>query len=140
VDSADAAREVRIGSRLRTGQASDPDQVARELGRLAGVDNLTDLGARGPLQGAVGEGSLPAVLRPCLGTHGALDLLDDFPLVARTTIETFTTYQGVNTGVRSEEEPGRILHERYTTAHRNPRWNYPYYGSVGTRAPLMFFW
>jgi glycogen debranching enzyme len=61
----------------------------------------------------------------------ALDLLDDFPLVARTTIEALTRYQGVRTRVRSEEEPGRILHEqRYTDSHRNPRWNYPYYGTV----------
>src|SRR4029453_7705194 len=67
----------------------------------------------------------------------AMDLLDDFPQVARATLIELARLQGVSTNPRSDEEPGRILHE-----HRHPddpraiaaatRWDFPYYGAVDT--------
>jgi glycogen debranching enzyme len=61
----------------------------------------------------------------------ALDLLDDFPAVSAATIVALTSLQGVCSSARSEEEPGRILHEaQCDPAHRNPDWDYPYYGTI----------
>ena len=65
----------------------------------------------------------------------AMDLLEDFPAVARATVLDLARLQGVRDNPRGEEEPGRILHE-----HRSPDdphaarlalyWDLPYYGSV----------
>src|SRR5437588_13073937 len=66
----------------------------------------------------------------------ALDLLDDFPALARTTIARLTALQGIRENARAEEEPGRILHE-YRCDGNFPQparfgefWDFPYYGSV----------
>jgi glycogen debranching enzyme len=65
----------------------------------------------------------------------AMDLLDDFPVLARATVLELARLQGVRENPRAEEEPGRILHE-----HRDPAdphaailgeyWDFPYFGSV----------
>ena len=60
-----------------------------------------------------------------------LATVEDFPAVGKAVVEALTALQGIDTRVRSEEEPGRILHEhRESEEYRNPRWAYPYYGSV----------
>src|SRR5581483_2442581 len=108
------------------------EHIRRALLQLGGVKKLEHLGRRGPLQAAVGTGSLYS--DALFGRDSlimALDLLEDFPAVAESTIIALAQRQGTRTRKRSEEEPGRILHEhRYTRARRNPHWDYPYYGTV----------
>jgi glycogen debranching enzyme len=113
------------------------ESVSRYLCRLGHVRRLEDLGKRGPLDASLGRHSLYACLFGRDALRMALDLLDDFPAVARGTIRRLTQLQGVRQHPRSEEEPGRILHE-----HRgvnDPRyaelltaWDLPYYGAVDT--------
>lgn len=67
----------------------------------------------------------------------AFDLLDDFPAVARTTLIELARRQGVRTHPRSEEQPGRILHEDRPPNHRAQDdlaryWDFPYFGAVDT--------
>jgi glycogen debranching enzyme len=65
-----------------------------------------------------------------------MDLLDDFPDVARATLIELARLQGVATDARSEEEPGRILHEFRAPDDPNAvvlcetGWAFPYYGTV----------
>jgi glycogen debranching enzyme len=101
------------------------------------VRRLDDLGTRGPLDASLGRTSLYACLFGRDALRMALDLLDDFPEVTRTTLRHLTRLQGVRYERRSEEEPGRILHE-YRAA-RDPRyaelaqeWDFPYFGAVDT--------
>ncbi|MDP8925121.1 MAG: hypothetical protein M3O34_19925 [Chloroflexota bacterium] len=106
--------------------------VLRDLGR---VDRLHDLGTRGPLVGSAGARSLFHCLFGRDSIRMAMDLLDDFPAVARATVLELARLQGVRDNPRGDEEPGRILHE-----HREPEdphaarlalhWDFPYYGSV----------
>lgn len=67
----------------------------------------------------------------------AADLIDDYPLLARTTVLELARLQGTTYHMAREEEPGRIVHEARTpddpiaqrlTAERG--WGWPYYGSV----------
>lgn len=68
----------------------------------------------------------------------ALDLLDRFPKLARSTLLTLAQLQGFMPNKASEEEPGRIVHEvRDPVADpiaqdlmRQYGWQWPYYGSV----------
>jgi glycogen debranching enzyme len=66
----------------------------------------------------------------------AVDLLVDFPAVARATLVELARLQGVATDTRSEEEPGRILHEfrapddPHAETLTRAGWTLPYYGSV----------
>lgn len=102
---------------------------------LGGVDRLRDLGKRGPLVASAGTRSLYHCLFGRDAIRMAMDLLDDVPAVARTTVLELARLQGVRDNSRGEEEPGRILHE-----HRPPEdphaaqlslyWDLPYYGSV----------
>lgn len=104
----------------------------RELGRVA---HLRDLGTQGPLVAAAGEGSLFHCLFGRDAIRMAMDLLDDFPEVAHTTVIELARLQGITDNPRAEEEPGRILHE-----HRYPDdpqastlrayWDFPYFGAV----------
>jgi len=55
------------------------------------------------------------------------------PRIAESTLRMLASYQGRRTDARSEEEPGKILHEhRFDPASQNelPDWGFPYYGSV----------
>ena len=111
--------------------------VGRYLCRLGHVRRLEDLGKRGPLDASVGRRSRYACLFGRDALRMALDLLDDFPSVARSTILRLTQLQGVRFNPRSEEEPGRILHEYRGV--KDPRyaelaavWDLPYYGAVDT--------
>src|SRR5262249_19035145 len=67
----------------------------------------------------------------------AMDLLDDFPAVARSTVLDLARLQGVRHNPRGEEEPGRILHEQRELddprgAELAEHWDFPYFGAVDT--------
>jgi glycogen debranching enzyme len=97
------------------------------------VETPKALGAAGPLVGSLGKESLFNCLFGRDAIRTAMDLLDDFPQVARATLLDLARLQGVRVHPRAEEEPGRILHE-----HREPddpirqqnagRWDFPFYG------------
>ena len=78
----------------------------RELGR---VRRLADLGAGGPLLASAGADSLFHGLFGRDAIRMAMDLLEDFPQVARATLLELARLQGVQDNPRAEEEPGRIL-------------------------------
>jgi glycogen debranching enzyme len=117
----------------------DREALVGALCQLGQVDRLGDLGSHGPLLASAGAGSLFHCLFGRDAIRMALDLLDDFPRVARATIVELARLQGVVDDARAEEEPGRILHE-----HRQPQdphgvrlaqqldWRFPYYGAVDT--------
>src|SRR5688572_21575420 len=88
------------------------ERVLRDLGRVA---NIRDLGVNGPLLASAGPGSLFHCLFGRDAIRMAMDLLDDFPVLARATVLELARLQGVRENPRAEEEPGRILHE-----HRDP--------------------
>jgi len=53
--------------------------------------------------------------------------------IAAATLRALASYQGSRVNPKSEEEPGKILHEhRFDAASRAelPQWDFPYYGSV----------
>jgi len=55
------------------------------------------------------------------------------PSIALATLRILASYQGRGIDAKSEEEPGKILHEhRFDVASRAelPEWKFPYYGSV----------
>jgi glycogen debranching enzyme len=113
----------------------DTDLLGRMLLGLGQVDRLADLGKHGPLLASAGESSLFHCLFGRDALRMALDLLDDFPAVARATILELARLQGVKVDTRSEEEPGRILHEHRTLddpfrAVLATHWTFPYYGAV----------
>ena len=84
------------------------NDVLCELGR---VDHMADLGTNGPLLASAGADSLFHCLFGRDSIRMAMDLLDDFPAVARSTLVELARLQGVEINPRSDEEPGRILHE-----------------------------
>jgi glycogen debranching enzyme len=107
--------------------------VLCEIGR---VEQLRDLGNGGPLLASAGGDSLFHCLFGRDALRMALDLIDDFPAVAERTLVDLARLQGVAVNPRSEEEPGRILHE--FRAPDDPHaarllelgWDFPYYGTV----------
>jgi glycogen debranching enzyme len=69
----------------------------------------------------------------------AWQMLSIDPSIASATLRVLASYQGRSTDARSEEEPGKILHEhRFDAASRAelPDWKFPYYGSVDS-TPLF---
>ncbi len=61
------------------------------------------------------------------------------PTIAKATLQILATYQGRESHARSEEEPGKILHEhRFDVESRKelPDWDFPYYGSIDS-TPLF---
>jgi glycogen debranching enzyme len=113
----------------------DPSHVASALCELGRVESPGQLGQQGPLHASAGSDSLFACLFGRDAIRMALDLLEDFPAVARTTLLRLTATQGVREHSRSEEEPGRILHEERAEcdarwADLSAHWDFPYYGSV----------
>ena len=111
------------------------DVLVHTLCDLGRVERLIDLGTNGPLLASAGADSLFHCLFGRDSIRMALDLLDDFPAVARSTIVELARLQGVQDNPRAEEEPGRIVHE-----HRHPddphamrlaaHWDFPYFGAV----------
>jgi glycogen debranching enzyme len=112
--------------------------LARVLCELGRVEHLEDLGRNGPLLASAGAHSLFHCLFARDAIRMAMDLVDDFPAVAHSTLLDLARLQGVCTNGRSEEEPGRILHE--FRAPDDPHaihlaalgWDFPYYGAVDT--------
>ena len=100
-----------------------------ELGRVARIE---DLGRNGPLLASATPDSLFHCLFGRDSVRMAMDLLEDFPALARVTLLELARLQGVRRNPRSEEEPGRILHEHRRRGDRNriKDWSFPYYGSV----------
>lgn len=71
----------------------------------------------------------------------AWQMLEIDPSIAKATIKILAEYQGKNVNLKSEEEPGKILHEhRFTPEEQRelPNWKFPYYGSVDS-TPLFVF-
>ncbi len=107
--------------------------VLCELGR---VERLADLGTNGPLLASAGTHSLFHCLFGRDSIRMAMDLLDDFPAVARATLLDLARLQGVEDNPRGEEEPGRILHEfrapddPHAICLSEAGWDFPYYGTV----------
>jgi len=55
------------------------------------------------------------------------------PSIAAGTLRVLANFQGRTVNMKSEEEPGKILHEhRFDAGSRAelPKWEFPYYGSV----------
>jgi glycogen debranching enzyme len=122
---------------LRQGSGIDVDALTETLCELGRVRRLERLGARGPLMASAGAHSLFHCLFGRDSLRMALDLLDDFPAVARATLLELARLQGVRHNPRGEEEPGRILHEhRFPddphAARLSQQWDFPYYGAVDT--------
>jgi glycogen debranching enzyme len=122
---------------LRKGSGIDVDALQATLCELGRVERLEQLGASGPLVASAGVESLFHCLFGRDSLRMALDLLDDFPALARTTLLQLARLQGVRHNPRGEEEPGRILHEhRYPgdphAARLGQHWDLPYYGAVDT--------
>jgi glycogen debranching enzyme len=120
---------------MTAGTRIDRAALERTLCQLGRVERLEDLGRAGPLLASAGAESLFHCLFGRDAIRMALDLLDDFPAVARATLLELARLQGVRNTPRAEEEPGRILHE-----DRPPDdallpglelvWSFPYYGAV----------
>jgi glycogen debranching enzyme len=112
------------------------DHLVGTLCEVGRVERLGDLGENGPLLASAGEDSLFHCLFGRDALRMAMDLLDDFPDVARATLVELARLQGVATDARSEEEPGRILHEFRAPDDPNATvlcqsgWAFPYYGTV----------
>lgn len=73
----------------------------------------------------------------------AKTLVGEYPKIALKTLRSLASSQGLEYNPRSEEEPGKIIHEnrneddpiaRHQTAHHG--WEWPYYGTVD--ATLLF--
>jgi glycogen debranching enzyme len=113
----------------------DVAQLSRALCDLGGVKKLADLGKRGPLVASAGNESLFNCLFGRDSIRMAMDLSRDFPRVSRATILELAKHQGVRFNARSEEEPGRIIHEHRAEddphyAALTKHWDMPYYGAV----------
>jgi glycogen debranching enzyme len=112
------------------------DHLAGVLCEIGRVQRLANLGTNGPLLASAGPDSLFHCLFGRDALRMALDLVDDFPAVARSTLVELARLQGVVVNPRSEEEPGRILHEfrapddPYAASLAQEGWDFPYYGSV----------
>jgi glycogen debranching enzyme len=112
----------------------DPQLLERTLCQLGRVDRIADLGRGGPLHASVGENSWFDALFGRDALRMALDLLEDFPVLARATLVELASIQGVRRDDRNDEEPGRIIHELRKV--ENPQGKgpvelgVPYYGAI----------
>jgi glycogen debranching enzyme len=95
--------------RRSTSSRIDLDALKRTLCELGRVEDLEQLGTNGPLVASAGTDSLYHCLFGRDAMRMALDLLEDFPAIARTTLLELARLQGVHRNPRGEEEPGRIL-------------------------------
>ena len=91
--------------------------------------------ASGPLDASAGVESMFNCVFGRDALRMAFDLLDDFPNVARATLLELARQQGLSENQRSEEEPGRILHESRQPddpirVKASAVWDFPHYGTV----------
>jgi len=71
----------------------------------------------------------------------AWQMLKIDPSIAQATLQILSKYQGKTVDPKSEEEPGKILHEhRFDPKEQAelPKWKFPYYGSIDS-TPLYIF-
>jgi glycogen debranching enzyme len=69
----------------------------------------------------------------------AWQTLSTDPSIAAATLRVLARFQGRRENPKSEEEPGKILHEHRFDAESRaelPKWDFPYYGSVDS-TPLF---
>ena len=124
-----------------------------QLYRLAGAENSSEVGEFGPVLASksLEDHSAAPELRRYEAVFGrdalrvALDLLEQYPKLARSTLVMLAELQGVSVNVDREEEPGRIIHEA-----RDPEtdpiarhlsdefgWGWPYYGSIDSTVEFI---
>jgi glycogen debranching enzyme len=105
---------------------------------LGGVTSLSELGVR-PLVASAGKDSLFNALFGRDSIRMSFDLIDSYPAVAKSTIKALAKLQGVKVNPKSEEEPGRIIHENRDPAELArirefepgiDKWEFPYYGAI----------
>jgi glycogen debranching enzyme len=117
-----------------------------EVERLSLAKNATQVGDFGPVLASESMGGHrhEPELRRYEAVFGrdslrvALDLIEDYPKLARTTLIRLAETQGIEVNNARAEEPGRIIHElrdpqfdpiaRELSLERG--WGWPYYGSV----------
>jgi len=71
----------------------------------------------------------------------AWQMLKIDPSIAQATLQVLSKYQGKTVDPKSEEEPGKILHEHRFDPREQaelPEWKFPYYGSIDS-TPLYIF-
>lgn len=122
----------------------------RELLRLTRAQHIDEIGKTGPSIASLALESGKQVNNPddehlhlyevVFGRDSlrvAIDLINSYPELARSTVLTLAKLQGTAYSTEREEEPGRIVHEardendpiaRRLTRERG--WHWPYYGSV----------
>lgn len=134
---------------VETVQDTLPDRAPsglKELQRLANAPSRAEIGDFGPVLASLSietHQDQPEFHRyeAIFGRDSlrvALDLIEEYPKLARSTLLTLAIMQGVEANAEREEEPGRIIHEardpsadplaRELTQLRG--WGWPYYGSV----------
>lgn len=115
-----------------------------QMARLTNAQIAAEIGRFGPSKAAIAfDAEAPEHLKLYETLFGrdslrvAIDLISDYPQLARTTILELARLQGVGEDVAREEELGRIVHEARSpddpiaqklSAERG--WGWPYYGSV----------
>ncbi len=137
--------------RVSTKLAHTPLTALEALQLLAGVTSPQDIGKNGPVIAArvFGENQDVSELRLYEVLFGrdslivAKFLFAQYPELTRTTVKRLAELQGVRRNEKSEEEPGKIVHEvrqsddplaiQLTALHG---WEWPYYGSID--ATLLF--
>lgn len=122
----------------------------RELLRLTRAQHIDDIGKTGPSIASLALEAEPGIHNPdnehlhlfevVFGRDSlrvAIDLINSYPELARTTVLALAKLQGTAYDEGREEEPGRIVHEARDandpiagrlTLERG--WHWPYYGSV----------
>src|SRR5437773_11209948 len=72
----------------------------------------------------------------------AWQMLELDPSIAAATLRVLAAYQGHRMDSRSEEEPGKSLHEhRFEKSQQAelPDWGFPYYGSIDSTPLFLIF-
>lgn len=137
-------------SPLKRPRPAHPPSSLTEILRLTRAKQESEIGRHGPSIAALAldalaleQGETPEHLRLYEAVFGrdslrvAIDLIYDYPELARATVLELARTQGLETNHEREEEPGRIVHEvrdqddpiaRRLTKERG--WGWPYYGSV----------
>ena len=137
-----------------------PSSIEQIL-RLTGSSSLRSLGVSGPSVAALSmepRQSGPKMMNPFREKNGsdtpdhlrlyevlfgrdslrvAIDLISNYPKLARATILRLAELQGIGHDDSREEEPGKIIHEardeddpRAIELSQELGWGWPYYGSV----------
>lgn len=118
----------------------------REMYRLTKATKEDEVGLKGPAVAALPLETFEQVpdsqnlFNAVFGRDSlrvAIDLVNYYPRLARSTLETLATSQGTQFDSDREEEPGRIVHEDRSANDpvaeqltRDRGWHWPYYGSV----------